>query len=48
MSMSITSRANPEHWRRLLAVIGREDLIGDRRYDTPGSRAERAGMRSTK
>ena len=25
-----TSRANPEHWRRLLGVIGREDLIGDR------------------
>ena len=37
-----TSRANPEHWRRLLAVIGREDLIGDRRYDTPAARAERA------
>ena len=30
-----TSRANPEHWRRLLDVIGREDLIGDPRYDTP-------------
>jgi crotonobetainyl-CoA:carnitine CoA-transferase CaiB-like acyl-CoA transferase len=38
-----TSRANPEHWRRLLAVIGREDLIGDVRYDTPAARAERAG-----
>jgi formyl-CoA transferase len=37
-----TSRANPEHWRRLLAVIGREDLIGDARYDTPAARAERA------
>ena len=32
-----TSRANPEHWTRLLKVIGREDLIGDARYDTPGS-----------
>ncbi|MDR3537539.1 MAG: CoA transferase [Acetobacteraceae bacterium] len=37
-----TSRTNPEHWRRLLAVIGREDLIGDARYDSPAARAERA------
>ncbi len=37
-----TSRANPEHWRRLLGVIGREDLIGDPRYDLPAARAERA------
>ncbi|HEY8289189.1 MAG TPA: CoA transferase [Acetobacteraceae bacterium] len=36
-----TSRANPEHWRRLLAVIGREDLIGDARYDSPAARAQR-------
>ena len=36
-----TSRANPEHWRRLLAVIGRDELIGDARYDTPAARAER-------
>ncbi len=36
-----TSRANPEHWRRLLGVIGREDLLGDPRYDTPAARAER-------
>jgi crotonobetainyl-CoA:carnitine CoA-transferase CaiB-like acyl-CoA transferase len=36
-----TSRANPEHWRRLLGVIGREDLIGDARYDSPAARAER-------
>jgi crotonobetainyl-CoA:carnitine CoA-transferase CaiB-like acyl-CoA transferase len=36
-----TSRANPEHWRRLLAVIGREDLVGDPRYDNPAARAER-------
>src|SRR5215471_10950442 len=28
------SRANPEHWTRLLKVIGREDLVGDARYDT--------------
>jgi len=37
-----TSRANPEHWRRLLKVIGREDLIGDARYESPAARAERA------
>ena len=33
-----TSRANPEHWRRLLGVIGREDLIGDPRYETSEAR----------
>jgi formyl-CoA transferase len=37
-----TSRANPEHWRRLLGVIGREDLIGDDRYETPSARSKRA------
>jgi formyl-CoA transferase len=37
-----TSRANPDHWRRLLKVIGREDLIGDSRYESPAARAERA------
>ena len=37
-----TSRANPEHWNRLLRVIGRGELIGDPRYDSPWSRAERA------
>lgn len=36
-----TSRANPEHWRRLLEVIGREDLADDPRYATPAARAER-------
>jgi crotonobetainyl-CoA:carnitine CoA-transferase CaiB-like acyl-CoA transferase len=36
-----TSRANPEHWRRLLGVIGREDLAGDERYETPAARGER-------
>jgi formyl-CoA transferase len=36
-----TSRANPEHWRRLLGVIGREDLVGDARYESPAARAER-------
>jgi formyl-CoA transferase len=29
-----TSRTNPAHWRRLLEVIEREDLIGDPRFDT--------------
>src|SRR5215469_10373421 len=29
-----TSHANPEHWRRLLKVIGREDLIDDPRFAT--------------
>jgi len=36
------SRANPEHWRRLLKVIGREDLVGDARYDSNAARSERA------
>jgi crotonobetainyl-CoA:carnitine CoA-transferase CaiB-like acyl-CoA transferase len=35
------SRANPAHWRRLLEVIGRADLIGDPRYETVQARAER-------
>src|SRR5215467_16097532 len=29
-----TSRANPTHWRSLLEVIGRTDLIGDPRFDS--------------
>ena len=37
-----TSRANPDHWTRLLKAIGREDLIGDARYDTGPARGERA------
>ncbi|HYZ39366.1 MAG TPA: CoA transferase [Stellaceae bacterium] len=37
----LTSRANPEHWPRLLKLIGREDLIGDPRYDTAAARVER-------
>jgi crotonobetainyl-CoA:carnitine CoA-transferase CaiB-like acyl-CoA transferase len=36
----LTSRANPEHWPRLLKLIGREDLIGDPRYDTAAARVE--------
>jgi len=37
----MTSRANPEHWTRLLKLIGREDLIGDPRYATPTDRVAR-------
>ncbi len=37
----MTSRANPEHWDRLLKVVGREDLIGDARYLTPMDRVQR-------
>jgi formyl-CoA transferase len=33
-----TSRANPEHWVRLLKLIGREDLLGDPRYESGASR----------
>ena len=36
----LTSRANPEHWPRLLKLIGREDLIGDARFDTYEARVE--------
>ncbi len=36
-----TSRANPEHWTRLLKVIGREDLLGDPRYETGPARGQR-------
>jgi crotonobetainyl-CoA:carnitine CoA-transferase CaiB-like acyl-CoA transferase len=38
-----TSRTNPAHWRRLLEVIGRGDLIGDPRFDTGLARQEREG-----
>jgi formyl-CoA transferase len=36
-----TSRTNPAHWRRLLDVIGRKDLIGDPRFDSGAARLER-------
>jgi formyl-CoA transferase len=36
-----TSRANPEHWKRLLQLIGRADLIDDPRYATHQARVER-------
>lgn len=37
----MTSRANPDHWDRLLKVVGREELIGDPRYATPLDRVNR-------
>ncbi len=37
----MTSRANPDHWDRLLKVMGREDLIGDLRYADAFARLER-------
>src|SRR5713101_4626167 len=36
----LTSRANPEHWPRLLKLIGREELIDDPRYDKASARVE--------
>jgi formyl-CoA transferase len=33
-----TSPANPEHWRRLLTVLGREDLLDDPRFATREAR----------
>jgi formyl-CoA transferase len=35
-----TSRANPEHWTRLLKVMGREDLLGDPRFANPEARTQ--------
>ena len=35
------SRANPEHWTRLLKVMGRDDLLDDPRYANPQLRFER-------
>ena len=40
------SRANPEHWHRLLKVIGREELITDPRFAT-NERATRTRTSST-
>ncbi len=33
-----TSRANPEHWSRLMKLIGREELINDPRFATGNDR----------
>ena len=35
-----TSRANPNHWPKLLEVIGRTDLIGNPKFDTREARVE--------
>jgi crotonobetainyl-CoA:carnitine CoA-transferase CaiB-like acyl-CoA transferase len=35
-----TSRTNPEHWKRLLGVLGREDLLGEPRFATTQTRSE--------
>lgn len=35
-----TTRAGNHHWERLLNVIGREDLLGDKRFLTPKNRQE--------
>src|SRR5438309_6069946 len=35
-----TSHANPEHWRRLLKVLGREDLLDDPRFATREARGQ--------
>jgi crotonobetainyl-CoA:carnitine CoA-transferase CaiB-like acyl-CoA transferase len=36
----MTSRANPEHWSRLMTLMGREELIGDPRFATPTDRVK--------
>ena len=35
-----TSRANPNHWPKLLEVIGRTDLIGNPKFDTREARVQ--------
>jgi formyl-CoA transferase len=35
-----TSRANPQHWPRLLEAIGRKDLIGDPRFENAEARVK--------
>jgi formyl-CoA transferase len=34
-----TSRTNPEHWKRLAAVLGHEELISDPRFASPDARS---------
>jgi crotonobetainyl-CoA:carnitine CoA-transferase CaiB-like acyl-CoA transferase len=36
----MTSRANPEHWSRLMTLMGHEELINDPRYATPADRVK--------
>ncbi|MBJ7601299.1 MAG: formyl-CoA transferase [Candidatus Nephthysia bennettiae] len=38
-----TSRADNRHWRRLLELIGRPELVGEARFATPVLRTEHAG-----
>ena len=35
-----TSRTNPEHWKRLLGVLGREDLLADPRFASTDTRTQ--------
>ena len=35
-----TSRANPNHWTKLLEVIGRTDLVGNPKFDTREARVQ--------
>ena len=41
LRLHLRGAANPEHWTRLLKVMGREDLAGDERYSTAAARLER-------
>ena len=43
-----TSHANPEHWRRLLQVLGREDLLDDPRFANARGARPAAKPRSTR
>jgi formyl-CoA transferase len=36
-----TSRTNPEHWKRLMQILGREELLDDPRFANPQARTER-------
>src|SRR5206468_2917592 len=36
-----TSRGNPDHWGRLMRLIGRKELIDDPRFATGAARVER-------
>jgi formyl-CoA transferase len=35
-----TSRTNPEHWKRLMGVLGREDLLADPRFASTDTRTQ--------
>ena len=36
----MTSRGNPEHWSRLMTLLGHEEMINDPRYLTPADRVK--------